>query len=272
MTVEAFFELFLEELRQSPQLTSYYKFLENDGRFVFRKAYFIQRLAYIRDHILDAPNPSQLRIWDCGCGYGTTAFYLAMNGIPCLGSTLEFYYEHLPARFAFWQQHGQADLFTVNYENLFDSPPPKGAYDRIIVQDTLHHLEPNDQALKLLRQGLAPSGKVILIEENGDNIIQNLKLFKQRGFKRVITIYDEKLQKHILLGNENIRGLDKWTQLFRQAGMEVSQPEYVRYLLPGAAAKKSVEEVIRTEQTIAKHSPFKRKYRFFGINFIAKSL
>ena len=44
MTVDAFFELFLEELKQNNTLQTYYKFLNDSSGFYFRKAYFVQRL------------------------------------------------------------------------------------------------------------------------------------------------------------------------------------------------------------------------------------
>ena len=270
MSVERFFELFLEELKHSEQLRSYYKYLEDEQRFNFRKAYFIQRLHYIANHIFDAKDPSELDVFDCGCGYGTTDFFLAMNGVGTVGSTLEFYYDHLEPRYEYWSQFGEANLFEANYENLFDNPPRGQGFDRVIVQDTLHHLEPLPDALHLLKRALRPDGKMILIEENGSNIIQNLKLFKQRGFNRVVEMYDERLEKTILLGNENIRSVGTWEKAFAKAGMQLGDLEYVRYHLPGKAAKHSVDELIAQEQRIADQSLLKRKYRFFGINFTAQ--
>ena len=54
MTVPDFFELFLEELKTNKTLWYYYKFLSDPKRLGFRKAYFCQRLEYIR-HMIGAP-------------------------------------------------------------------------------------------------------------------------------------------------------------------------------------------------------------------------
>jgi hypothetical protein len=62
--------------------------LENPASFEFRKSYVTQRLHYILDHL---PTPDAA-IWDCGCGYGTTAIFLALNGYKVHGTTLEFYF------------------------------------------------------------------------------------------------------------------------------------------------------------------------------------
>src|SRR5690554_3261537 len=94
MTKERFFDLFLKELEQRTEMHSYYKFLEQADYFDFRKNYFLERLGYIEKNI----RKSTGLIWDCGCGYGTTAIFLAMNGIKTHGTTLEFYYDVLKKR------------------------------------------------------------------------------------------------------------------------------------------------------------------------------
>ncbi len=267
MTPEQFFDLFLLELEQHPEMHSYYKFLGNAQSFTFRKNYFLERLRYIAKHV---NNPTQA-IWDCGSGYGTTCLFLAMNGIATHGTTLEFYYETVQKRYGFWNQHGNANLFTCSYENLFDSPPPTNSYDIIIVQDTLHHLEPIHDALDIFQRSLKPKGKIIAIEENGSNIIQNIKLYKYRGNKRIITIWDEKLQKDILIGNENIRSFEHWNQLMEAHQFNIPQEEvqYVRYYLPFKYNASNGDVLLKKERALQKTSSFRKKYFFFGLNFIA---
>ena len=212
MTVEQFFEHFVEELKENEDLQYYYKYLEDPAKFEYRKAYFCQRLQYIADHVT---NPT-LKIWDCGCGFGTTAIFLSINGIASHGTTLEHYIKQLPKRLEYWKQFGDVSKFSYSYENIFDHQFEPNSYDLIIIQDTLHHLEPLDEALQILNKVLRKEGKLLIIEENGNNLIQNAKLFLQRGNKRIIKIYDEKLEKHLLLGNENIRSLKKWQSEFKK--------------------------------------------------------
>lgn len=267
MTAEHFFELLLLELKERPEMHSYYKFLGDKKSFAFRKNYFLQRLKYIEKHI---HNPAA-RIWDCGSGYGTTCLFLAMNGIAAHGTTLEFYFETVQKRYAFWNQYGNANLFTCSYENLFDSPPPAASYDIIIVQDTLHHLEPIHDALSIFQNTLKENGKIIAIEENGNNVIQNIKLYKYRGNKRIISMYDEKLQKDILIGNENIRSFDHWHQLFSQHHFYIPNEHvnYVRYYLPQFYKGNNGDALLKKEQVLQAKSKFRKKYFFFGLNFIA---
>jgi 2-polyprenyl-3-methyl-5-hydroxy-6-metoxy-1,4-benzoquinol methylase len=193
LTVDAFFELFMKELQETPAMREYYKFLNNKSSFEFRKAYFVQRLQYISDQIKD----KNATIWDCGCGYGTTALFLAMNGFRVYGTTLEFYFDQIEKRKNYWKQYGDVDLFEVDYANVFDQTIKDNSFDYIILQDTLHHIEPLQDALEIFRNVLKITGQLIVAEENGNNIISNLRLFKQRGNKKIITIWDERLQKNI---------------------------------------------------------------------------
>lgn len=267
MTVNEFFDLFLNELRSNPQLTSYYKMLANPASFEFRKAYVVQRLHYILNHLPD----KKAAIWDCGCGYGTTAIFLALNGYKVHGTTLEFYYEHIEQRLAYWRQFGDVSGFTYSYENLFDSPPPPASYDHVIIQDTLHHLEPLQDALRIFREALRPQGNLIIVEENGGNVVQSFKLYLRRGNKRIITIYDEQLKKNILLGNENIRSLATWRRELARQGLQIPAPDvqYIRLFPPFMFKADNVPQVVAREDRLWRTNSLLKENLFFGLNFLA---
>ena len=273
MSPEQFFELLLKELEVHTEMQPYYKFLGKKSSWHFRRNYFLQRLRYIQKYLVYAGNTAvNASIWDCGCGYGTTCLYLAMNGIKTYGTTLEFYYDTIQKRKEYWSKYGDTSLFTCTYENLFDNRPAPATYDWIIVQDTLHHLEPIDEALQIFSSSLKKGGKILSIEENGNNIIQRIKLYKYRGNKRIITIWDEKLQKDILLGNENIRSLEQWDNLFVKNGFKVDAAtvQYLRYFLPVNYRFSDPEKLLAKELYIQKDKGFRREYFFFGLNFIAE--
>lgn len=267
MTVSAFFELFLEELRGNPALTSYYKLLASPTSLEFRKAYLVQRLQYIVDHLPD----KQAAIWDCGCGFGTTAIFLAINGYRVHGTTLEFYFAQLPGRLRYWAQFGDVSGFTYSYENLFDSPPAPATYDHVIIQDTLHHLEPLPGALAILREALRPGGQLIVVEENGANLVQSLKLYLRRGNKRVIELYDDTLKKNILVGNENIRSLAAWRRELAGQGLQVpdSGVQYIRLFPPFLFRPGRVARLLKRENALWRRSSLLKEGFFFGLNFIA---
>lgn len=265
--VEKFFDYFTEELRTMPELWSYYKFHTSEGSFDFRKAYFCQRLEYIYNAVKSSGGAG----WDIGCGYGTTALFLALNGYKVHGTTLEFYFKSIPGRIAYWSQYGDVSGFTYDYEDLFDEHEKHGKFGFIIVQDTLHHLEPLPLALQIIREHLEAEGRVVVVEENGNNIIQRLKLYKQRGNKRVIEFYDERLNKTILLGNENIRSLGTWKAEMEKQGLYVSDEsvQYVRAYPPFLFNRYGYAESKLREQKLWKNSALLREYFFFGVNFIA---
>jgi 2-polyprenyl-3-methyl-5-hydroxy-6-metoxy-1,4-benzoquinol methylase len=246
---------------------SYYKFLNNTASFEFRKVYFLQRLQYISDQIKNQNSA----IWDCGCGYGTTALFLAMNGFRVYGTTLEFYFAEIEKRKNYWKQFGNTDLFEVDYANVFDNKLNDNTFGHIILQDTLHHIEPLQDALHIFHKVLKPNGQLIVVEENGNNIVGKIKLYKQRGNKKVITIWDEHLQKNILLGNENVRSWKKWKKELKQAGFTCNHvtPEYIRFYYPFCYRNRSAATMIAKENALRKNS-WLREYFFFGINFVIK--
>jgi 2-polyprenyl-3-methyl-5-hydroxy-6-metoxy-1,4-benzoquinol methylase len=257
----------MKELQDAPAMWRYYKFLNDKKSFEFRKAYFLQRLRYIFNQIKD----KNAVVWDCGCGYGTTSIFLAINGIKVYGNTLEFYYDEIEKRKNYWKQYGDVNLFEVDYANVFDKELNSSSFDYIILQDTLHHIEPLQDALKIFHRALKPTGSLIVVEENGNNIIGNLRLFKQRGNKRIITIWDERLQKEILIGNENVRSWKKWQREVEKAGFtcEGVKPDYIRFYYPFFYRNRSAAEMIAKENVLRKKRLL-REYFFFGINFSAK--
>ncbi len=281
MTVNDFFDLFLEELKQHGKLNEYYRYHDDPAKLPFRKAYFTQRLQYVFDQVNNhqssclvgrqAINNHQ-SIWDCGSGYSTTQIFLALNGIPSRGSTLEFYYEHIPKRLEYWSKYGDMGLVKVSYENVFDAPVKENSEDIIIVQDTLHHLEPLGQSLGIFHKTLRPGGFLLAIEENGNNLMQRLKLYRQRGNNRIVEYYDEGLGRKVLMGNENIRPFKTWKKEFEKAGfrMDGRSLQYVRLFPPSFFENKLAGEVVEREQRLWKKHPLLKEYFFFGVNFLAR--
>ncbi len=267
MDVEQFFELLLQETKKNTTLQNLYQFAKDRKNFLFRKAYYCQRLEYISKKITD----HNAFIWDCGCGYGTTGIFLALNGFRVFGTTVEYFFDHIPQRLDYWSKYGDISSFNVNYQDIFDPPFYKSRFDYVITQDVLHHLEPNYEALQIIRQAMKDNGMLVVCEENGNNIINNFKLFLRRGNKRIIDLYDEKLRKTIKLGNENIQSLASWKIKFEQAGLSVANEsiEYIRLFPPFCFNKNNYDDVIKRENKIWPRNKLLREYFYFGINFTA---
>lgn len=274
MTVDRFFDLFLEELKNREKLRTYYKFHENPDMLSFRKAYFCQRLQYVYDQVIaqcaEAEAPG-LQIWDCGCGYATTQIFLALNGIPTRGTTLEFYFREIPARLDYWSRYGDMSLVKTSYEDVFEASIEENSEDIIIVQDTLHHLEPLQESLSIFFRSLRPGGKLIAVEENGNNLIQRMKLYRQRGNRRIIEYFDEGLGRMVTMGNENIRSYAHWRSEFIKSGFEIDERSmsYIRLFPPVFFRRKLSDSVVQQEQELWQKYGLLREYFFFGVNFVA---
>jgi 2-polyprenyl-3-methyl-5-hydroxy-6-metoxy-1,4-benzoquinol methylase len=234
---------------------------------LWRRSYLEQRLDYINRSLA----AEQARVWDAGCGYGTTALFLALQGHEVMGNTLEFYYDKISRRLDYWSRYGDVSGFRVEYANLFDMQVLPQSFDAIIAQDTLHHLEPINDALEIFNRSLRPHGKLIAVEENGNNVFIILKNFLIRGFNKVTVQYDEKLQKEILFGNENARCMRKWTSLLNETGFEVpvDSVTYIRFFLPVFYSKNDLKVIREKEMKLGSNPSLLREMLFFGINFTA---
>lgn len=270
MNSEEFFNLLEKEIQTNQALKDYYRFNNSHLFYNFRKAYFCQRLDYLMEQI---KKPDAV-IWDCGCGYGTISLFLAMNGIRSHGTTIgDNYYNAIANRLEFWKDYGDVSLFTFSYENLFDSTHPSETYDHIVLQDTLHHLEPVNEVFNIFYNTLKPDGNVIILEANGSNLVYNIMLFLQRGNKKIIERYDEQLKKIVLYGNENFRTLEEWQKILKQENFALGQNvQYIKFLPPIFYNGKNVKELRNLEQIISKNIPLLRKYFFFGLNFVANKI
>ncbi|NJK87483.1 MAG: class I SAM-dependent methyltransferase [Bacteroidales bacterium] len=234
--------------------------INSESLLPFRKSYFDQRLCYVFENITG----KNLNILDIGCGYGTTAILLGMNGHHVRGTTLEYYFDQIEGRLGFWKNYGDTSTIHFVYENIFDSSYKPEEFDVIIAQDTLHHLEPNHKALEIIHSALKKNGKFIVIEENGNNVINNIKRFRERGFNRITEMYDEKLGKKIMFGNENTRSYEKWKNLFGKAGLEIDEKsvEFIRLFPPFFYNENNADHIIEREQKLWRKSKLLRNYFF----------
>jgi len=93
-------------------------------------------------------------------------YFSGNDGIRSFGSTLEYYYKDIPQRKKILEQFGDTNLFTANYEICSTIPHPKNSVDIILLQDTIHHLEPFKEALAIFKKVLKDQMEnIILIEE-----------------------------------------------------------------------------------------------------------
>ncbi|MBN2481030.1 MAG: methyltransferase domain-containing protein [Bacteroidales bacterium] len=265
MDVDKFMYLFLTELKKNVGLHSYYKPANGSKTFLFRKAYIEQRLWYIRDHMPGSP----CKIWDVGCGFATTGIFLALNGYHVYGNTLEHYYDQIEKRLAYWSRFGDLSALTIRHEDLYDSQEMPDTYDVILLQDTLHHLEPVEEAVRIFHRVLKPGGKLMVIEENGSSIFIIMKNYLKRGCRTTLRYYDERLGKTVNMGNENAKGIPVWLDIFQKAGFTISdgEVEYIRLFPPFMFSTNHYEERIHQERELIRKNRRIMSHLCFGVNF-----
>jgi SAM-dependent methyltransferase len=270
MNVSAFLDLLMKELEVNADLRDYYRLLNDKRRFYWRKAYLEQRLTYI-DRNLQIQSGN---VWDVGCGYGTTAIYLALNGYNVYGNTIEYYGKTLHRRLEYWSKYGDLSKLRVEHADIFDNPSLPAPFDAVIAQDALHHIEPVEKAMRIISSSLKEDGQILITEENGCHPYIAFRNLKHRGNQKIINYYDAKLQKTILMGNENARSLYAWQKILRNNGfvMIPRAIQFVRVLPPLFFSRRSYEVVIQLEQRMALIIPGLRDFLYFGINFKANKI
>jgi len=271
MNIEEFFELLQDEIAQNKEIEEYYKFHSNKILYEIRKHYFCNRLQYIKsslDKFKDKNNleKKDIKILDCGCGFGSIAIFLSINGYQVDGITIgEHYINGIQKRKDFWSKYGDASKFNAKYEYLPDLKITDH-YDIILLQDALHHLEPIDNCIKSLYKILKPEGKLIITEANGANLFHILKHFLRRGKKTIFKVYDKVLCKDILYGDENFKSIRCWKKMFLNNKFMVEKEiEYIKFI--PLSFNKKCSEIRATEKLIEKFTPILREYMFFGFNF-----
>jgi len=271
VNIDNFFKLLSNEIEQNENLDEYYRFNSNKLFFEMKKNYFCQRLKYIENNLNNFKNKNNLKkenikVLDCGCGYGSAGIFLAINGYEVNGLTIgEHYINGIQKRKDYWKKYGDPSKFNAIYEYLPDLKI-NNHYDIIILQDTLHHLEPLDDCIKALHNLLKPDGILIITEANGANPFHILKQYIRRGNKRINEVYDKILCKKIVYGDENFKSLNGWKQKFAQNNFIVEKKiEYVKIIPFVFKGFLTFTRVI--EKTIAICTPVLREYIFGGINF-----
>lgn len=260
MNISDFFNLLKIEIAENEELQGYYDFSTNKILSEVRKNYFCNRLKYIENQIkLYNKSKEHIKILDCGCGYGTISLYFAINGYKVDGVTIgEHYINGIEKRKDFWNKFGDILKFSPIYEYLPDMNIAE-QYDIVILQDTLHHLEPIDKCVKTLHTILKSQGKLIVTEANGANPFHSTKNYLRRKNETICEVYDKILGKNILYGDENFKSLREWKKLFSKNKFTIEKEiEYVK-ILPFINRS--------TEKLIANLTPGLREYLFFAFNF-----
>ncbi|CAI7990398.1 Sarcosine/dimethylglycine N-methyltransferase [Geodia barretti] len=103
------------------------------------------------------------RVLDLGCGYGSTARYLAANfGCPVTGTNISEKELDLARERA--SEAGLTHLLTFEYEDFHRLAYPEGSYDVVWSQEAFLHAADRNAVLSECRRVLKPNGSLIFTD------------------------------------------------------------------------------------------------------------
>ena len=103
------------------------------------------------------------RVLDLGCGYGSTARYLAANfGCPVTGTNISEKELELARQRA--DEAGLAHLLTFEYEDFHSLACPDNSYDVVWSQEAFLHAADKNAVLSECRRVLKPAGSLIFTD------------------------------------------------------------------------------------------------------------
>jgi len=202
-----------------------------DGSFPLTKQYYyIERLTPVVDLIRKGKIK---KILDIGSGCGTESIFFSSLGCRVLGIDLseerincakerKLYYEKILNR--------NLDL-SFETGSLFDISNPE-KFDAIWLLETIHHIEPPLEALKLSYDLLNEGGYIIISDPNSLNLLVQTKLFLKRGLAFHKKVLNPKTGEMVAYGDENIFSACKIKRMLKAAGLGPIKISYQGFLPP----------------------------------------
>ncbi len=173
--------------------------------------------------LLSLPRGSS--ILDYGGGYGMDTIFLASLGFEMV------FYEITPphieiARWFTDRFRSGCGPLSISFVLAGEEPAPRGL-DAVLLVEVAHHIEPAQRAFDTAAEILRPGGSLFLLEPNFFCPAVQAYLFKQRGFRTVVTVKNKDTGEEYQWGNEHIRSIPTWTRLAASAGFSLKGAEFV---------------------------------------------
>ena len=223
--IDDFLELFLKNDLLSPEsqklINDYYRsYKKIFGRYI--RHYYKRQTQELMEIINSLTNP---RVLEIGCGCGTESLYMALHGAGVVGIDItNSMINTATERKKLIEDAMGANLSCeFHMQSLFDLDESK-KYDIIWMEQAFHHLEPRTDVLKKLEELVVPGGHLIISETNALNPLNQLALFKARGFNTIINIDGH------MVGNERILSPRKLKQILQERGFTGIKYSYFRTL------------------------------------------
>ena len=166
-----------------------------------------------------------LKLLDIGSGCGSESLYFAYLGaeVTAIDITLERLSVAIARKKVLHDLNIYLKLDYV-HSSIFDF---SGTFNFIWLEQTFHHIEPRESIYQKFNELLPKGGRVFICEANGWNLLIQLQLLYQRGWKTKITLLD-KNGNLIPYGNERITVLFFLIKEFKTHGFDVEKVRYFR--------------------------------------------
>lgn len=203
--------------------------------------YYLATTARTYDEILDYLDSSpDTRLLDVGIGCGSEAIAFShrcahVTGIDIHDRRLACAQERLERLYP-----GQIGRLAIEKAGIleFDREP----FDAIWINQAFHHLEPRADVMRRLTALLKPGGRLFFGEANALNPLLQASLFRQRGFKTLVTRTGPD-GRTIAYGNERVLSMNRLIRHCAEHGLSVVSRRYFR-CLPNKQAFAAAERIL----------------------------
>ena len=234
--LKRFLDLFLEEIDYykknviNEDIIGFKKYYNNflnssqsKRQFFFNR--YIKRLYPFVNLIFNFKNGTP-KIIDAGCGFGTESIILAYLGAEVIGFDLRTQrIEFAKRRVKFYESKLETPLkVTFKNVNIFSEfATVQKQFDFILAFESISHIDPAEDFLKLSHRILKKSGIIVISETNPLNPFAFLHFFKEHiKYGRQTTMIDPNTKKQISYAIEREFRINKLCNLLKIYGFTIS--------------------------------------------------
>ena len=206
----------------------YYGLLENKARRYLYRNLYQNRLRYIMNLLLSLKGPL---ILDAGCGLGSEALLFSSLGAKVVGVDLNeerlkaaekrrlFYKDLIKGRVEFIL----GDVFEIIKMQKFDI---------VWMNESISHIHPAEEFLRIAHHQLNPGGRVIISETNGGNPYILLKRFMKTGcwVWRSCFVKDPKTGSRVGYALERLFTFKQIMNILIQMGFFIGHVEFTHFI------------------------------------------
>lgn len=241
--VKTFCGLFRDEIsfRESKGLDaegifSYYKglFKNRTSLNALRVAGYARRIEPVVREIIN--HGGQPRVLDAGCGYGTESLLFYLLGAEVFGIELiPERFESAKSRPDFYQKYSRTSLPIrfINKNILHFLEESQDAFDIIWAMESISHIHPLEDFLRLAKNRLNQHGKIIVSDQNLISPVTFIRNFKiRRGVEEKVhhQFLDPDTGQPVDYAVEKIYSAKRFSNYLKMAGFRIKRVEMAGFM------------------------------------------